>query len=226
MMFDKELIKKICDVTCLEDEVRRNQTTIKYDTQYPFKKYFSLDSIVKAIGMYTSNKWNDITLASWFCIYNWIICGGFSDDLKEDLTPLEELLKEVISWDLDGLSFFDVSMPEGNIDFRDDIQLFKDFLHILNTINDWRCYYACVGLECKWNNENYIVLINDKTKEYMIISSSFLEIEYSDDIFHHLKDKEFVQLTKELKSKKYKSLSHSEYWYNQVIKEEYANIDF
>lgn len=225
-MFDKELIQKICDVTCTKDEVCRDQTTIKYDTQFPFKKYFNLDSIVKAIGMYTSHNWNDATLASWFCIYNWIICGGFSDDLKENLTPLEEFLKEVISWDLDGLSFFDESVSEESEDLTDVIQSFKDFLHILNTINDWKCYYACVGEECKWNDENYIVLINDKTKEYMMVSSAFLEIEYSDDIFHHLEDKEFIQLIKELKRNNYKSLPHSEYWYNQMIEEEYADINF
>ena len=35
-MYDKELIQRVCNLTCLKEEVVRNQTTIKYDTEHPF----------------------------------------------------------------------------------------------------------------------------------------------------------------------------------------------
>jgi hypothetical protein len=48
-MYDKELIQRVCNLTCLKEEVVRNQTTIKYDTEHPFKKYYSLSTIKGAI---------------------------------------------------------------------------------------------------------------------------------------------------------------------------------
>ena len=61
-MYDKELIQKICDLTCSKTDVVRNQTTIKYDSNHPFKKcpkelerHFSKNDIPMPL-----NKWQDI----------------------------------------------------------------------------------------------------------------------------------------------------------------------
>lgn len=39
-MYDKDLIQRICDLTCTSNDVIINQTTIKYDTEHPFRKYY------------------------------------------------------------------------------------------------------------------------------------------------------------------------------------------
>ena len=38
-------------------------------------------------------------------------------------------------------------------------------------------------------------------------------------------DKELIKLKNELKIKNYKNLYYSEYWYDCVVEEEYADID-
>ena len=62
-MYDKEMIRKVCDLTCPKEEVVRNQTTIKYDTEHPFKTYYNVSTITGAITKYISKEWDDQTLA-------------------------------------------------------------------------------------------------------------------------------------------------------------------
>ena len=80
-MYDKELIEKVCTLTCSKSDVDRDQTTVKYDTEYPFRKYYSIEIIKGAIEKFLSGEWDAQTLAGWACIYDWILCGGFEDSV-------------------------------------------------------------------------------------------------------------------------------------------------
>ena len=122
-MYDKEMIRKVCDLTCSKEEVVRNQTTIKYDTEHPFKTYYNVSTITGAITKYISKEWDDQTLAHWACIYCWILSGGFDDNVKEDLDTFEGFFRDVVTWDLDGLSFFSAEDDESE-DMHECIKLF------------------------------------------------------------------------------------------------------
>lgn len=213
-MHDKDLIEKICNLTCDKNDVYRNQTTINYDYEYPFKKYYDVNIIIGAFNKYLSKEWDDRTLAGWFCIYNWIICGGFHDDLKENLNSLEEFLKDVISWYLDGLSFFDEEnyLEDGMNDVYSWIDGFKNLDHIWQTRNDWKAVYAMVGKFAAFNENQYVVLINEKLNEYIIIHSDHLENGFEDEIFKYTTEEEFAKLIEKLKEN-YKIISCSEEFY-------------
>lgn len=108
-MFNKNLFESICNLTCEKEDFNfnpANRRKVKYDLEDPFIKYYSYDSIVKAFNKYINKEWDDKTLAHWFCVYCWILNGGFSSKTKSSLNLVEELITFIISDYLDGMSFF------------------------------------------------------------------------------------------------------------------------
>lgn len=207
---DEELIKRVCDLTCTKEDVVRDQTTIQYDTEYPFKKYYHVETIIGALNKYISHEWDDQTLAHWACIYNWIINGGFDDHLKEDMNSVEEFLKEVLTWDLDGLSFFSDDFLEEGEDVSSWFKQYRDLDYVWQTRKNWKGVYIRNESDIEYSCYNYAVLINDTTKEYMIIYFDYFDWEFEDEDFKHVSDEEFSSLIDELKEKQYNILSYSE----------------
>ena len=218
-MYDKELIQRVCNLTCLKEELVRNQTTIKYDTEHPFKKYYSLSTIKGAIEKYISNEWDDQTLAHWACIYCWILSGGFGDNLTDDLNSFETFFKNFITWDLDGLSFFSAEDEEPN-DMQESIALFEHYDHIWQTRNEWEVVYAMIGPFAKENEDQYALLVNNTKKEYMIMYSDHLKNGYEDERFHFVSQDEYVALVEQLKKDGYTMLSCSEKYYYMEINDQ------
>lgn len=218
-MYDKELIQKVCDLTCSKDEVVRNQTTIKYDTEHPFKKYYSSSTIIGAIEKYISNEWDDQTLSHWACIYSWILSGGFKDDVIDDLNSFETFFKDFITWNLDGLSFFSSECEEAD-EMEELIVLFKNFDHIWQTRSQWKVIYAMIGPYAKINNDQYALLVNDTTKEFMIMYSDHLKNGYEDEHIHFVSQAEHISIVEQIKKDGYTMLSCSEEFYYTEINDE------
>jgi|GEM_PF-1462409 hypothetical protein len=217
-MFDKELIERVCNLSITKKDVCINQEAINYDYEYPFHKYYNVNTIIGAINKYLYKEWDAETLAHWCCIYNWILCGGFHDELKEDLTSLEQFIFDVISWDLDGLSFFDEDyLEEGISEIYKWIEMYKAWDYILQTRDNWKAMYAMVGENAEFNEDQFVVLINDITKEYMIIHSNHLENGFEDEFFKYIKENEFISLIEKLNKGEYKIISCSEEWYYSEI---------
>ncbi len=216
-MYDRELIQKVCALTCSKEEVVRNQTTIKYDTAHPFKTYYNVSAITGAINKYISNEWDDQTLAHWACIYCWILSGGFDDNITEDLNTLEGFFRDVVTWGLDGLSFF--SAEDYDLQkMHECIKLFECYDHIWQTRKQWRAVYAIIGPFAKENGYQYVALINDTTKEYMIIHSDHLENGFEDEYFKFITQAEYILLIEQLKNSGYQILSCSEeYYYRDIL---------
>ena len=218
-MYDKDLIQRVCDLTCSKDDVVRNQTTIKYDVFHPFKKYYSITTIKGAMKKYVSNEWDDRTLAHWACTYCWILLGGCDyDNITEDLNSFERFLRDVITWDLDGLSFFDKEYDEDSIKcIRDTIQLFENYDHIWQTREEWRTAYAMIGPYDEHNGEQWVVIVNDFKREYMIMNTDHLKNGYEDECFKFVTDVEFMTLVERLKNGGYNILSCAEEYYYAEI---------
>ena len=216
-MYDKEMIRKVCDLTCSKEEVVRNQTTIKYDTEHPFKTYYNVSTVTGAITKYISKEWDDQTLAHWACIYCWILSGGFDDNVKEDLDTFEGFFRDAVTWDLDGLSFF--SAEDNDLqDMHECIKLFERYNHIWQTRKQWRAVYAMIGPFAEENGDQYVALINDTTKEYMIIYSDHLENGFQDEHFKFVTQEEHILLIEQLKNSGYQILSCSEeYYYSEIL---------
>lgn len=213
-MYDKDLIEKICNLTCSKEDVCRNQTSINYDNEYPFRKYYDVKIIIGAINKYISKEWDGQTLARWCCIYNWILCGGFSNNLKEDLNPLETFLFDDLSWSLDGLSFFDEDtyFEESEDEIYNIIEGFNDWDHIWQTRDSWKGIYATIGKFDMINGDQYVLLINENLKEYMILfSAGHLSNNYKhqNEYLRYTTKNKFVKMVEKVK-KEYKIISYAE----------------
>lgn len=206
-MCDKELIGKICNLTCNKKDVNLKNEEIKYDLDHPFKKYYSVEIIMKAINKYLSKEWDDVFLARWACTYMYIICGGYKDEVVEELNPIEWLVKELIVWELDGISFFD----DESKDYLDEwIQSFKSLDLIFKTSNKWN------GL----NDDEYVVFVNDEDKQYVICSIEFLDEEYDKKYIKQVSREEQINIVKDLQKTGYTLLSCNEKYYFEDIDEE------
>lgn len=225
-MYSKKQILKICELKCTEEDVCLNQHSIRYDRNYPFEKYYNINSIVGAIEKYISKEWDDKTLAGWACLYMWIICGGYSYGVKENFNTLEKFLVDVICWELDSLSFFeDFWLEEEGIEYiYNTIQRYKNLDKLWNTRNDWACLYSTVDYYTKLNDEQYVLLFNIETREYIIILSDHLKNGYSDEYVKFVDKNKFVELVKQLDEEGFKMLNYDEKWYNESLNEQ--NEDF
>ena len=219
-MYDKDLIMRVCDLSCSKEDVVRNQTTVKYDTHHPFRTYYDVAIIRGALEKFLANEWDDQTLAHWACIYCWILSGGFEEEVTESLNSFERFLKDVITWDLDGLSFFDGCFEEDPTTcIGDTIALFENYDRIWQNREQWRAVYALIGPYDEHNGAQWVLLINERQKEYMILYSDFLKNGYRDKFFKPTKAKEFISLAEKLKAEGYTLLSCAEDYYYEELED-------
>ena len=220
-MYDKELTQKVCNLTCTKKDVVRDQTKIKYDNEHPFRKYYNIKAIIGAIEKFLSGEWDDQLLSHWACIYCWILLGGCDyDNMIADLNTFEGFLRDKITWDLDGLSFFRTEHFDDYIEMMHNTkQFYEDFDHIWNTRDEWKAVYAMIGPNAEENGEQYVVLVNDITKEYMLIFSDHIENGFEDEHFRFITQDEFIAYIEQLKSKNYKILSCAEEYYYMELED-------
>ena len=206
-MLNKELIEKACNLTCSKDDMVIDQSEMQFDIDHPFRKYYDVNIIVKAIQKYECGEWDDVTLAYWANFYNWVICGGFDDNVVEELDEFEILIKHIICWDLDDLSFFE---DDGDDMYPDLAEGFIDLDSILKTTEEWKYYYAYVGKFDRYNRNPYILLVNDKEKKYMLVHG--VEGIYSrlNEQEHRMKRRDFIKYVEKLNEENYEVLSYAE----------------
>lgn len=134
---------------------------------------------------------------------------------------MEDFFKDVLTWDLDGLAFFSDDFSENPIqDISEKIDLYKDFNHLWQTINDWKGFCAPIGEYDEVNDQLYVVLINETLKEYMIIFTDRFDVESDDKYFKNVSKEEFINVVDELKNKNYKILPNAEDWFYSDLSDE------
>ncbi len=216
-MYDKEWTQRICELTCSKNDVLGSQSAVKYDAEHPFKRYYSISVIRGAIGKYLSGEWDDRMLAHWACRYCWILLGGCDyDNVTEDLNAFERFVRDLITWDLDALSFFSAE-DEDPQEMQNWLESFGHFDHIWQTRDEWRAVYAMIGRYAEENGDQYVLLINDKAREYMILYSEHLQNGYEDAYFRFVSRDEHEALAQRLKKDGYTMLSCSEEFYDMEI---------
>ena len=220
-MYDKELTQKVCNLTCTKKDVVRDQTKIKYDNEHPFRKYYSAQAMKCAIEKFLSNEWDDQMLSHWACIYCWILLGGCDyANITADLNTFERFLRDVITWDLDGLSFFDIEYFDDYIErMHNTKQFYEDFDHIWQTRDEWKAVYAMIGPNAEENGEQYVTLVNDTTKEYMLIFSDHIENGFEGEHFRFITQDAFIAYIEQLKGENYKILHCAEEYYYMELED-------
>ena len=209
-MYDKELINKICDLSCSFSEIEISQDSVKYDINNPFKKYYKLETIITAINKYKNGEITDKFLSYWASLYNWVICGGFNDNLIEEKgNIILELVKALISDTLDALSFFDGDDKES---LQDYVIGFNSLEDVYSTINNWVGYYTLTEYSSV-NNDQYILLVNDIDKKFIVIYSDFIDNGYKDEVLSFVNNDVFKLKVNELQQNNYVVVNYDEELY-------------
>lgn len=183
-MFDKELFKKICDVSCSWEELEKFVTNIdkkEFDLDNTLEKYYKVERIISAIEKYQAKKVNAKFLAYWANAYDWIINGGFKIENGDKIISLKEfMIFEISDW-LDSLSFFDD---------RDDwynLEEYKTMFKVLDSVfQDIDNCEAVFAVDADENDEDYdyyahdveVLIKNDKAKYFIKVYTDCI---YPDD---------------------------------------------
>ena len=212
-MYDKELIEKVCDLTFTKDDLKRKHWS-NNETEHPFKTYYSISRIQGALEKYIHGQWDYETLEEWTSIYGWLLSADY-DEAAWDLNSFERFFKDIITLHLDGFSdnCDDDHAEYAPDDMQETLELFQRYDHIWQTRDEWRAVYAMIGPFAKHNGDQFVLLINDARKEYMIIYSDHLENGYTDEYFKFVNKNEYVALVEQLKKDGYTMLSCSEEYY-------------
>ena len=144
--------------------------------------------------------------------------GGCNENITENLNSFERFLRDVITWALDGLSFFHAEYNDNPIEcIRNTIELFENYDHIWQTRDEWKVVYAMIGPYDEHNGEQWVALINDLKKEYMIMNTDHLENGFEDERFKFVIEVDFIELIERLKNSGYNILSCAEESYYEEI---------
>lgn len=206
---DFEFIKRICNLTCTENDLLKNNYFIKYDYDHPFEKYYNLEIITKAYNKLLDKSWSIQKFTYWIVIYFYIINGGFYDELIEDFTPLKNIVIDNLTYLLDGFSFI-YSYKEKK-EWESLYINIKNLDHILKTISNWKCVYTLTKENDFVISNFYSIFINDNLKECLI---SFYDDPFLDKIDNYLIKKvdknEFIELINALIKNGYEFLAYDD----------------
>ena len=212
-MFDKELFKKICDVSCEFDELKKFTNKIdkkEFDLDNAFEKYYKVERIICAIEKYQAKKIDAEFLAYWSNAYNWIIMSGFKIENGDKSVSLKELLIFEISDWLDGLSFFD-----GDDDFY-DLEEYKTTFKVLDSVlQDIDSCEAIFALDPDEDDGDYdyyahdveVLIKNDNAQYFIKIHTDCI---YPDDnvLFTQVKPEELGNQATQLQKQGYRELKY------------------
>ena len=107
--FDKAFFDRIKRGECTTQEVEAfscDSQKTGFDLDDPFRKYYSLDAVLKTLDDYLAGKKSDVFVRHWACVYLYILGGGFFSCVIRPRTVESILQDMIIDW-LDSLSFFD-----------------------------------------------------------------------------------------------------------------------
>lgn len=167
-MFNRELFQKICAVECSWEELKRFVVGLskkELDEEAPFDKYYSLQSILRAIERYQKKEVDEKYLAYWACAYLWILNGDFKTEPVVKCFSFCWWMQCVITDWLDSLAFFDSCQEY--YDLKKYKELYTILDRVYRSLEDWTCSFSYNDIgDC--NGADVLVLaVNEQTKEFI-----------------------------------------------------------
>lgn len=203
----EELINKVCTLSCTKEDLVLDYSSIKNlelkDSKCSFIKYYNLNTILDAFNKYINKEWNIETLVNWCSIYTGIIEGDFLVNSKINFKGVERLIYDLITTELDIFP----GMYANEIGYLDEKPEILNKLKFYDSLWQQRKDLKAFTIE-RDLDPNAIsvltVLINEKTKEYMTVSS--IEDIIFDESIHRVNINELKQLMLKLEKDKYKQV--------------------
>ena len=206
-MFDKTFYQQVFDLSVdykrLADFCREMDEKKQFDTDNAFEKYYDVNYIINAIDAYQNKKIDGYYLASWMCVYLWILDAGYCDEKIWD-DGFSQIIHYKITDTIDSLAFFDDEEDSGyfNLDVYKQEFLFLDKLYK----NQMVCQNFAYCFEGDDDCDEYVkgLMINEKEKNYVIVYTDLFE---DDVVSLQLQDKkEFDEQIAKLANKGYKQV--------------------
>lgn len=203
----QELINKVCTLSCTKEDLVLDYSSIKNlelkDSECSFIKYYNLNTILEAFNKCINKEWNIETLVSWCSIYTGIIEGDFLVNSKINFKGVERLIYDLITTELD--IFPGMYADEtGYLDEKPEIlNKLKFYDNLWQQIKDLKAFTIERDLDPNLISV-FSILINEKTKEYMTVSS--IEDVIFDESIHRVNINELKQLILKLEKDKYKQV--------------------
>ena len=205
VLINKVLLENIINCKVKFEEIEDFSIGIsstELDLDNSFSKYYSLQKIENAINKYRNADINGEYLAHWANAYNWIIMATLHEKCVESgETPnFKEYIEYEISDSLDGLSFFDESDIDDDINsyFNDVLKEFKYYDNIYKEYENLEIY-------CKeqkiidYHYENLVFLCVNRVKKVYFIFNDINISAPSDKVNEkQISEDEFVTTVSEL----------------------------
>lgn len=207
----EDLIEKVCTFSCTKEDLVLDYSSIKNlerkDSKCSFIKYYNLNTILEAFNKCINKEWNIETLVNWCSIYTGIIEGQFLVTSKIDFKGIERLIYDLITTELDIFP----SMYADETDYLDEAPEILNKLKFYDCLWQQRKELKAFTME-RDLDPNAIsvltILINEKAKEYMTVSS--IEDIIFDESIHRININELKQLIHKLERIKYKQVHKEE----------------
>ena len=214
----KDLIEKVCTLSCTKEDLVLDYSSIKNlelkDSKCSFIKYYNLNTILDAFNKYINKEWNIETLVNWCSIYTGIIEGDFLVNSKINFKGVERLIYDLITTELDIFP----GMYADETDYLDETLDILNKLKFYDSLWQQRKDLKAFTIERDLDPNAISVLtllINEKTKEYMTVSS--IEDIIFDESIHRININELKQLILKLEKDKYKLVNYNENMYYKYI---------
>lgn len=214
----EDLIEKVCTFSCTKEDLVLDYSSIKNlerkDSKCSFIKYYNLNTILEAFNKCINKEWNIETLVNWCSIYTGIIEGEFLITSKIDFKGIERLIYDLITTELDIFP----SMYADETDYLDETPDILNKLKFYDSLWQQRKDLKAFTIERDLDPNAISVLtllINEKTKEFMTVSS--IEDIIFDESIHRININELKQLILKLEKDKYKLVNYNENMYYKYI---------
>ena len=216
-MYNKELFERICAVECFEKELEDFNKSIdkqKYDLDNPFDKYYSLDSILKALELYKQGRISDRHLTSWACAYLWILQADRRvENYYDSFTtiPMKEVFVNFLIDVLDSLSFF---YEEYNEDpqksIADYAKSFTALDELYRSLSEWESFYAPDDDYYDEDDDDYcyswVLFVHHGKKKFLRLYEDSFNCKRDNFEAKELTKEQMRNTESELKSKSYTEL--------------------
>lgn len=214
----EDLIEKVCTFSCTKEDLVLDYSSIKNlerkDSKCSFIKYYNLNTILEAFNKCINKEWNIETLVNWCSIYTGIIEGEFLVTSKIDFKGIERLIYDLTTTELDIFP----GMYADETGYLDETPEILNKLKFYDSLWQQRKDLKAFTIERDLDPNAISVLtllINEKTKEYMTVSS--IEDIIFDESIHRININELKQLILKLEKDKYKLVNYNENMYYKYI---------
>ena len=214
----EDLIEKVCTFSCTKEDLVLDYSSIKnLERKYSkcsFIKYYNLNTILEAFNKCINKEWNIETLVNWCSIYTGIIEGEILVTSKIDFKGIERLIYDLITTELDIFP----GMYADETGYLDETPEILNKLKFYDSLWQQRKDLKAFTIERDLDPNAISVLtllINEKTKEYMTVSS--IEDIIFDESIHRININELKQLILKLEKDKYKLVNYNENMYYKYI---------